>query len=351
MPEQPADPPDDSTAHPPDTTALRRWNRQARRILPGLLLVVVVGSLSWWLAQFVPRLGAVTIAILLGMIIGNLLPSLTPYAPGIQVADKQLLPLSIALLGVELQLLTLIELGPVAALIIGVSIAVALLVSMQMSHWFNLPYKLSLLIGAGSGICGSSAVAATGLAIDASETETGMSISVVNLLGTIGIFLMPALVGLLNFDDAQSGLLIGGTLQAVGQVVAAGFSVNNEVGSLAIIVKMGRVLMLGPMVIFIQSLVKQQATHADDAAPLRVPLFVIGFLVMSGLASFQWLPAGWIDTIKVAGKYLLVLAMAGIGMKIQFRSLYQAGFHALATGTLVSVAQIMTLVLLISLFV
>ncbi len=351
MPDPSSDPPDESQNHHADATALRRWNHQARQILPGLLLVVITGSLSWWLVQFMPRLGAVTIAILLGMVTGNLLPSLTRYAPGIQIAEKQLLPLSIALLGVELQLLTLIELGPVAALIIGVSIAVALLVSVQMSHWFGLPYKLSLLIGAGSGICGSSAVAATGLVIDASETETGMSISVVNLLGTLGIFIMPGLVGLLNFNEAQSGLLIGGTLQAVGQVVAAGFSVNNDVGSLAIIVKMGRVLMLGPMVILIQSLVKKQANHTDNAAPLRVPLFVIGFLVMSGLASFQWLPVAWIDTIKVSGKYLLVLAMAGIGLKIQFRSLYQAGVHALATGTLVSVAQILVLVLLIRLFV
>lgn len=323
------------------------WRIWLRQVIPGLLLVVVVGSLSWWLAQFLPRLGGVTIAILLGIAIGNLLPNISRYVPGIRIADKQLLPLSIALLGVELQLLTLIELGPTAALIIVVSIGTSLLMSLQVSNWFNVPQKLSLLIGAGSGVCGSSAIAATGFAIDADEAETGVSISVVNLLGTIGIFVMPALAGLLAFDESQSSLLIGGTLQAVGQVVAAGFSVSDGVGTLAVIVKMGRVLMLGPVVILIQSIISRQSTNTDTSVRLRIPLFVVGFLFMSTLASFQLLPSNQVDVIATAGKYLLVIAMAGIGMKIQFRSLYQAGIRAFATGLLVSVTQILVLVLLI----
>ena len=104
--------------------------------------------------------------------------------------------------------------------------------------------KTSLLLGVGNAVCGSSAIAAVSPVIKAEESDTGISIGVVNFLGTIGIFILPALaIKVLHFADLQASTLIGGSLQAVGQVVAAGFSVSDNVGEIATIIKMARIAM------------------------------------------------------------------------------------------------------------
>ncbi|MEO0563330.1 MAG: putative sulfate exporter family transporter, partial [Chloroflexota bacterium] len=168
--------------------------------LPGTILAIVIGTVSWFTADLLPQLGipnigGVTIAILLGIIVGNVLtkPLTETLGPGIKYGEKQLLPIAIALLGVELQLATLQSIGLVAIVIIIASILTSFTVSILLGTRLGFSRRMSLLMGAGNGICGSSAVAATASAINADEHETGISIGVVNLLGTIGIFLMPGL--------------------------------------------------------------------------------------------------------------------------------------------------------------
>lgn len=316
--------------------------------LAGLIVVLIVGIISWQLDTVIPRLGEVTIAILLGIAVGNLIPDMKRFQPGVKVAEKRLLPIAIALLGVELQLATLLALGPLAALVIAMTIATSFLVSIYLGRALGYPLEFSLLMGAGNGICGSSAVAATSAAIDAREEDIGISISVVNLLGTVGIFALPALVALLGFADIDGGLLIGGTLQAVGQVVAAGFSINEQVGGVATVTKMGRVLMLAPVVIVVSSLVSRKSREGGGSGPrVQVPLFIVGFFVFSLLASLNVLPSLAVNWIATIGDFLLVLAMVGIGMRIQFQALFRSGPKALLFGLVVSVTQIAVVVVLL----
>ncbi|MGJ3239045.1 MAG: YeiH family protein [Anaerolineae bacterium] len=315
--------------------------KQRVTLFLGIVIVSLIGLVSWWLEPLAPRLGGVTIAIVLGVVIGNLFFNNNTGAAGAIFAEKQLLPLAIVLLGVELQLATLVELGPVAALIIVLSIMTAIIVSVQIGQWLGFSRSFSVLMGAGNGICGSSAVAATSIAIEAEEADTGISISVVNLLGTVGIFLLPAVIRLLSLDNLQGGLLIGGTLQAFGHVVAAGFSVGDDVGNIATVVKMGRVLMLGPVVILLGAWMQShRPVDEKSKARVRIPRFIFGFFLMSLLASSNLLPPEWINVFKTAGKILLVIAMAGIGMRIQLRTLFRSGLSAVLFGGLVTVVQI-----------
>ncbi len=322
-------------------TSIKTW--------AGLLLVFGLGVISWWLAQFVPSLGNVTLAIILGVIAGNLIfrPSITQVAG--RFAEKQVLPLSIVLLGVELQLMTLVSLGPLALVIILISILTSLFVAVKLGAWLGFSRSFSLLIGAGNGICGSSAVAATSISIKADESETGISIGVVNLLGTIGIFFVPLIVHWVNLDNLGSGLLIGGTLQAFGQVIASGFSISPEVGQIATVVKMGRVLMLGPMVIAIGFwLQSKQGGRSSTGEGVYVPQFIWGFFLMSILASLNWLPDEVVSVIVTTGKFLLVVAMAGIGLNIHLRTLFRSGLIALLFGATVWLVQIaVTLVMIV----
>ncbi len=319
-----------------------------KTVLPGIVLVLLVGTLSWWLSEIIPRIGSVTIAILLGVLLGNLFFNNEAGRAGAVFAEKKILPFAIGLLGVELQLLTLVELGPVAAIIIVIAIGSSVLLAVKLGELFGFSRSFSMLIGAGNGICGSSAVAATSIAIEADEADTGISISVVNLLGTIGIFLIPALIQLLSLSDLQGGLLTGGTLQAFGQVVAAGFSVNDDVGNIATVVKMGRVLMLGPMVILFGTWAQSQFVSEEKSkAKVQIPRFIFGFFAMSLIASLNFLPVEVLDMIKLSGKYLLVIAMAGIGMRIQLKTLFRSGLNALLFGGLVSLIQIILVLIAI----
>jgi len=321
-------------------------NRQ--QLAVGLLAVFAVGTLSWWLAQFAPRIGSITIAIILGVVVGNLIFSNQAGARGATFAEKKLLPMAIVLLGVELQLVTLLELGGVAAVVIGTSIGASILISIQLGKLFGFSRSFSALMGAGNGICGSSAVAATSIAIEADESDTGISISVVNLLGTIGIFLMPTIITWFSFSDLQGGLLVGGTLQAFGQVVAAGFAVNDDVGNIATVVKMGRVLMLGPMVVLLGTWMQSQnSTEEKSKVRVRIPRFILGFLFMSIIASTGFIPVEMLDVVNSIGKFLLVIAMAGIGMRIQLRTLFRSGLSAFLFGGAVSLMQIAITVIVI----
>lgn len=315
----------------------------------GLIFVFILGSVSWLLADFFPRVDSVTMAIILGIVVGNIPFSNQMVLSGGLFAEKKLLPIAITLLGVELKLMTLFDLGFVAIIVIAVSILVSIFTSIYLGKLLNFSPKFSVLIGAGNGICGSSAIAATSIVIDAEESDIGISISVVNLLGTIGIFLIPAMIRLFPLSNLEGGLLIGGTLQALGQVVGAGFSVNDDVGNIATVVKMGRVLMLGPMVVLIGSWMRSKLeTNGEAPSKVVIPYFIVGFFVMSIIASLNILPSEILTILKTLGKYLLVVAMVGIGMRIQLSTLYHSGLSAFLFGGLVSVIQIIiTLIVII----
>lgn len=316
--------------------------KRYRSLLTGLLTVLIVGIISWYLGGIIPTLGGVTLAILLGILVGNVLNNNQSVVNGAVFAEKKLLPVAIVFLGVELQLVTLAQLGLPAIIIILISMSTALLMSIYLGKLFGFSREFSILMGAGNAVCGSSAVAATSLAIDADEADIGISISIVNLLGTIGIFLIPAIIRILTFSDLQGGLLIGGTLQAVGQVVAAGFSVNDDVGNIATVVKMGRILMLGPVIVLIGIWIRSHAQTGKTKAKARIqiPRFILGFFAMSLLASLSVFSPDVLAFLKSAGKFLLIIAMAGIGMRIQLQSLFQSGIRSLMYGGMIWLIQI-----------
>jgi uncharacterized integral membrane protein (TIGR00698 family) len=333
-------PAEDQQARPP----------QVNPILPGLLFAVILGAISWFLGGWLPRLGGVTIAILLGITLGNLFPGTARFNQGARVAEKQILPIAIGLLGVELQLASLASLGPSAAFVILMTLLTSFGTSLLLGPHLGYSREFSLLIGAGNGICGSSAVAATSQAINAKETDIGISISIVNLLGTLGIFLVPTIARLFSFGIAESGLLVGGSLQAVGQVVAAGNILGDDVGLVAIAVKMGRILMLGPIVVLLGYLSQRNRKSAPSRKPrIGIPLFILGFFALSLLGSFGVLPTVAIAAISLVGKLLLIVAMAGIGLRIHFRALVQSAPRALMFGALVSVLQIIVLIVTVNL--
>lgn len=307
---------------------------------PGLLVVGLVSLLSQFLADTViPNIGSVTLAILIGMLVSNLFAKGQVYTDGYQFAEKKLLPVAIVLLGTELQLQILISLGVETAVLIILLVFSTMLSSLFVGRMMGFSQPFSVLMGAGNAICGSSAIAAISPLVDSKEEEVGLSISTVNLLGTIGIFFLPIMVQLLRLDAVSGGAVIGGSLQAIGQVVAAGYSVNDATGNIALLVKMGRVLMLGPVAMLVMW--RKTAVAAAKGKPaVPVPRFIIGFLLVSVLASWQIIPEPLVDWLKQAGKWLLLLAMAGIGLRIRLESMLKQGPKTIVFGGILATLQL-----------
>ncbi len=310
--------------------------------LYGILLCILIAVSAIFLSKFI-AIGSVAIAIVLGIIIGNIFKPGKTFNKGLSFCEKNLLSFAIALTGINLNFTVLKKLGFLSIFFIMIAVILTLLISILFSTLLKFDKKFGLLIGIGNGICGSSAIAATEKTIGVKKEETGIAIAVVNFLGTIGIFLLPFLSNIiLDFTDINSGIVIGNTLQAVGQVVAAGFSISDITGQTATIVKMARILMLFPIVIvLIYTLKKDNKSHNKSINLPPIPLFIIGFALFSLIPTFELFPENIIKIISKTGHYSLVIAMAAIGTRITFSSILNNGKSALLIATLIFTVQIL----------
>ena len=311
-----------------------------KNLLPGLMVTISIALAAKVLSHVIPNIGGVTLAIILGIIVGNLVPLGNKFSDGIKFSEKNILTCAIVLMGFKLNLFELGGMGASVFFVIIPMMLTTIVSAVLLGKLFGYTSRFSVLMGAGNAVCGSSAIAAVAPAVQAEEEEIGVSIGIVNLLGTIGIFLIPVIAHLFTLSDVKSSYLVGGTLQAVGQVVAAGFSINEKVGDSATLIKMLRVLMIGPVVMIVSILSK--TTHAKGKKKLSqmVPPYIIGFFICCVLGSVFNSDTYVLPHLKVAAKLLLTVAMAGVGMKIKFTSLMAHGPKALLFGTLIAAIQI-----------
>ena len=317
----------------------------------GVGLCAVMAVTAIFISSYIP-IGSVTIAIILGIIIGNGARLNKALETGINYSGKQILSVAIALMGVKLNFQILKELGLKSILLVIVALVVTIFTSIILSEIFKFDKKFALLLGIGNGVCGSSAIAATEQIIGANEEEVGLSVAIVNFLGTIGIFIVPFIATiLLKFSDLKSGILVGNTLQAVGQVVAAGFSISDSAGQISTIIKMTRILMLFPLIIIlIPTFAKQNKLEKSKIKKPKIPLFIIGFVLFSLLATFNVLPKNQIKILGTISNYLLVVAMTGIGLKITIKSILKDGKKSLTIGGSIFMTQILFSSIMVWLF-
>lgn len=304
----------------------------------GLLLCIAIGLVSISLESISP-IDTVTMSILLGALIGNLTSIPQKWMPGVTWSEKHLLGIAIALYGLTLKGSMLIELGFESLAIVLSTIVITLLMSRFIGRIFNMDNTFSLSVGIGTAICGSAAIVATKDIIKLDDSQAGIGIAVINLIGTIGIFALPFLgTQLLELNTIDNGFIIGNTLQAVGQVVAAGFSIDDATGQIATVVKMGRVMMLTPLIFLLLRFFKQ--TNSDAGSRVQLPGFVLGFIGCSIIATMELLPYGLIERLTQIGEVCLIVSMGAIGLKISFGQIRGYGLSALGAGTLLFFVQL-----------
>jgi uncharacterized integral membrane protein (TIGR00698 family) len=305
----------------------------------GLILTIAIALAAMALAIYIP-IGGVAVAIILGIIIGNTINLNQSYSSGITYAEKTLLAYAIALMGIDLDFGVLSALGFKTITVIVLAMVFTIGTTVYIAKYFKLDTKFALMLGIGNGVCGASAISATAPIIKADKNSVGISIAVVNLLGTVGIFLVPFIAFSFGLDEIQSGILIGNTLQAVGQVTAAGFSVSDTAGISATAVKMGRVLLLTPLIFILIYIYHKNNTHANTKGA-KVPGFIVVFILLSLVSSFNLINEDIKIFISTVSSVFLVIAMAAIGLKIHFKSVKDDGKLALKIASIVFSLQIL----------
>ena len=307
-------------------------HRTVWHFVPGLALSAVVTGVALWGGSIPAVAGAgfsaLTLAILLGMVVGNTVyPHIWKSCDGGVIFAKQhLLRLGIILYGFRLTFSQIADVG-----VSGIAIDVLTLSSTFLlacfigQKIFGLDKQTSWLIGAGSSICGAAAVLATEPVVKAEASKVTVAVATVVIFGTLAIFLYPAMYPLVAhwFSPETYGIYIGSTMHEVAQVVAAGHA---EAENAAVIAKMLRVMMLAPFLIFLAARVKQLApAGGSEKSKITIPWFAILFIVIAVFNSFHLLPKAMVDMLVTLDTVLLAMAMAALGVTTHVSALKKAG--------------------------
>ncbi len=307
--------------------------------LPGLALAASITALALWLGN-IPSvaglgLGALTLAILCGMVIGNTLyPKIWQHCDGgVLFAKQHLLRLGIILYGFRLTFSQIADVGAS-----GVIIDILTLTStFALACWlgqkvFGLDKKTSWLIGAGSSICGAAAILATEPVVKAEASKVTVAVATVVIFGTLAIFIYPMIYPYAThwFTPETFGIYTGSTMHEVAQVVAAGHAISPETENAAVIAKMLRVMMLAPFLIFLAARVKQLAPAGQaQKSKITIPWFAVLFIVVAMFNSLHLLPAWAVNALITLDTFLLAMAMAALGLTTHFSALKKAGVRPL----------------------
>ncbi|CEJ75163.1 membrane protein [[Clostridium] sordellii] len=329
---------------------------KVNKILPGLIVSTIIGFISIFLSKFVPSLGAATISIFLGMILGNLFLNKKVFHEGYKFSETELLSYSIVLLGATLSVSTIMELGLGGIIFIVIQMAVTIVGAIYIGKKLGFSENFRYLMASGNAVCGSSAIGATAPVIDADDKEKGIAITIVNVTGVVLMLLLPVLAGILyNHELIKTSAIIGGTLQSVGQVVASGAMVNEATKDLATIFKIVRVILL-VVVVFVFGHLKNK-TNAEILKEeeveivnkkIKIPWYVIGFFVTCALFSMNLIPIEVSHVAKELSSKLEIIALAAIGLRVNFKDLIKQGKEVSLYGLFVGILQILTAVILIS---
>jgi len=283
------------------------------------------------------------LAIFVGAVAGNLLPFSKAVLDGAKHAARRAIPLTIVLTGADLSFSHAASAGLRAIVIVVATMTAAMVSAMAAGKMLGVWTRTSVLIGAGTAICGNSAIVAVAPLIDAEDRDVMLSMGAINVLGLVLMFASPLLGGWLGMSDEGYGVWAGSTLHAVPQAVAAGFAFSEKAGGLATLVKLVRVALLAPLLL---ALAFAYARTRKDRVTVHygrlVPPFLWGFFALFILNSLGWLPvltfaSGYslssAAVLAQAASIMLTVSMAAMGLEVNLKVFARVGGTALVVGT------------------
>lgn len=313
---------------------------RARTYGPGLLLLGAIALLATFLSTFLPPyLGSLFVAILLGLLIANLFrPSPTYFQAGVKLGLKKILKIAIILLGAGITFQEILAVGGRGLFVIITLILFVFLTTFLLGRLFRISLTRLLLIAVGVSICGNTAIAATAPLVEAEEDEIAMAVGIVTLFGVLSVLIYPFVGHFLELSDQIFGVWAGTAINDTSQVVAAGFIYSDEAGRVATTIKLTRNVMIVPVVLAVGYLyARSQEQQSEQPLSIRsiFPTFVLGFLALAALNSIGLFSDSLSAFLVDLSKFLILLALSGIGLSVDLRRLLKIGSRPFLVGFLV----------------
>ena len=309
--------------------------------LPGLLVVLALAGVAMPLGRLVPIVGGPVFGIVFGVLVGLLIPAARSETcrPGYEFASKNLLQLSIVVLGTGLSLHQVARVGASSLPVMLGTLALALGGAWFFGRLLGVRGDTQTLIGVGTAICGGSAIAAATAAIGAKRSSVAYALATIFTFNVVAVLTFPPLGHLMGLNADAFGLWAGTAINDTSSVVAAGYAYSQSAGDQAIVVKLTRSLMLVPIVLTLVALKSRRDSRADGTTaklPWRklIPLFLLGFLAAAGLRTAGVVPESWLPTLSLIGTCLITCALVAIGLSLRPRELRDAGPRPLLLGAI-----------------
>jgi uncharacterized integral membrane protein (TIGR00698 family) len=300
---------------------------------PGLVFVGVVTFVGFNIHWKFETISPLVASLVLGVLIGNIISIPKILVSGQKFASKKVLRFGIVLLGTQLALKQVIDLGGRELIVVVGVVALTFLGTLWLGPRLGVSKSLSLLIATGFSICGASAVAAMDGVVEADEEEVTYAIALVTLCGSLAIVLLPLLRNLIGLSDPQLfGSWVGASVHDVAQVIATSSTGGDSAVHAATVVKLSRVVLLAPLVASVSIWVHRsssglvaKAKKVDKTRVSVVPLFVIGFLVMIAVRTTGIIPENLLSKIKTVEQVCLASALVGLGSDVRITRLIKVG--------------------------
>ena len=321
------------------------------KLVPGILLSVGIAAVACFIESLLPihLIGSAVIAMFIGMVFNYFLRNTKEFASGIKFTSKKNLKLAIILLGLSLNITTILYVGKMSLIVMVFTLLTCFGGGYFIGKALGLNWKLSNLISAGTGICGGSAIAAIAPTIEADDNDVAYAMSATFLFDMAMILLFPIMGRAIGMTDQAFGIWAGTAVNDTSSVVATGYAFSEAAGDFATMVKLTRTLAIIPTVVTFSVISlhlkkKEALANSSNGNELKAnfkitkifPWFILGFLAMSIVTSVFSIPTAIVSGTKTVSKFLMVSALAAIGLNTSFSKLKKAGIRPMVHGFIIS---------------
>lgn len=322
--------------------------KKTGKLVPGFAAALIIAAISKLIESILPihLIGASVIALFIGMIINHFWKPNDTFSAGLKFTSKKILKFAIILLGASLNIKIVLEVGKMSLCVMAFTLLTCFGVGYFVGRALKINWKLSNLISAGTGICGGSAIAAIAPVIDADDSDIAYAMSATFLFDMAMIVLFPIMGQAMGLSDMAYGLWAGTAVNDTSSVVAAGYAFSEAAGDFATMVKLTRTLSIIPTVIafaLINARIKRKEEGAGGEAVKAklgltkiIPWFILGFLALAVINSFDVIPQAVSSGMKDVSKFLMVSALAAIGLNTSFKDMKKSGFAPMLHGFIIS---------------
>lgn len=327
----------------PVATLPKRLGARAFEVWPGLLVCAAIAVAATLIGREAPLVGSAVPAVLLGFLVALVWTPPARIVPGITYASKFVLQCAVVLLGAQLSLVSIVQVGLESLPVMLVSLTVCLAGAWLVGRAMGVGTEIRTLIGVGTGICGASAIAAIAPIIKARSSNIAYAISTVFLFNVLAVLVFPPLGHALGMTPHQFGLFAGTAVNDTSSVVAAASVYSASALGFAVVVKLVRTLMIIPIAVTLAVTHDRKQSSTADRQRLTlarvaslIPWFLIGFVVMAGIGSLGVFNDDVRSSLTQVSIFLVATALAGIGLSTNLRAIREAGWRPLVLGGVLS---------------